>query len=85
MRRREQQQIPFGKDRQKNKGNGKIKDGVLSFKFKDSFDNEGVCKLQSSRGVYQLDMVVTKVVEASPLHFYGTLLLRKTSDRTISP
>ena len=26
MRRREQQQIPFGKDRQKNKGNGKIKD-----------------------------------------------------------
>jgi len=66
-------------------GDGKIEDGVLSFKFKDSFDNEGRCKLQRSHGVYQLDMVVTKVVEPSPLHFYGTLLLKKTSDRTISP
>jgi hypothetical protein len=66
-------------------GTGTIKDGVLSFKFKDSFDNEGLCKLQPNHGVYQLDMVVTKVVEPSPLHFYGTLLLKKTSDRTISP
>ncbi len=66
-------------------GDGKIEDGVLSFKFKDSFDNEGRCKLQPNHGVYRLDMVVTKVVEPSPLHFYGTLLLKKTSDRTITP
>lgn len=66
-------------------GDGKIENGVLSFRFKDSFDNEGRCRLQPNHGVYQLDMVVTKVVEPSPLHFYGTLLLKKTSDRTISP
>jgi hypothetical protein len=68
-------------------GAGKIAHGVLSFKFKDSFDNEGACKLQyqSATGVYQLDMVVTKVVESPPLHFYGTLLLKKIPDRTITP
>jgi hypothetical protein len=65
-------------------GSGEIEDGVLSFKFKDSFDNEGTCKLQPSHGGYQLDMVVTKVVDASPLHFYGTLLLKKTSDKTMT-
>jgi hypothetical protein len=66
-------------------GAGEIEDGVLSFKFKDSFDNEGACKLQPRRGSYELDMVITKMVEASPLHFYGTLLLKKTSDHPISP
>ena len=66
-------------------GQGEIEDGVLSFKFKDSFDNEGTCTLQPSHGGYRLAMVVTKVVESSPLHFYGTLLLKKVSERTISP
>jgi len=66
-------------------GKGAIEDGVLSFKFKDSFDNEGTCKLLPSHGGYELDMVVTKVVEPSPLHFYGTLLLKKTSDRPLTP
>ena len=68
-------------------GTGKISDGVLSFKFKDSFDNEGTCKLQlpPSSQVYRLEMVVTKVVEPSPLHFYGNLLLKKTSEKPITP
>jgi hypothetical protein len=66
-------------------GQGEIEDGVLSFKFKDTFDNEGTCTLQPGPGGYQLAMVVTKVAEASPLHFYGTLLLKKVSDRTITP
>jgi hypothetical protein len=68
-------------------GSGKIVDGALSFKFKDSFDNEGTCKLQflPATDLYQLDMVVTKVVEPSPLHFYGTLQLKKTSDRPPAP
>jgi len=68
-------------------GTGKIEDGVLSFKFKDSFDNEGTCKLQllPGSGIYQLDMVVTKVVEPSPLHFYGTLQLTKISDHPMNP
>ena len=68
-------------------GTGKIDDGVLTFKFKDSFDNEGTCKLQLLPGssLYQLDMVVTKVVEPSPLHFYGTLQLKKTSVKPPSP
>jgi len=64
-------------------GNGKIDDGVLTFKFKDSFDNEGTCKLRPLPGssLYELDMTVTKVVESSPLHFYGSLQLKKTSPR----
>jgi hypothetical protein len=68
-------------------GTGKIEHGVLAFKFKDSFDNEGTCKLQlqPSTEVYQLDMVITKVVESSPLHFYGTLQLKKVSSQPISP
>jgi hypothetical protein len=68
-------------------GAGKIEDDVLNFKFKDSFANEGTCKLRLLPGtsIYQLDMVVTKVVEPSPLHFYGTLQLQKTRAKTPSP
>jgi len=68
-------------------GTGKVEDGVLNFKFKDSFENEGTCKLHFVPGseLYQLEMVVTKVVEPSPLHFYGTLQLKKTSDQSITP
>jgi hypothetical protein len=68
-------------------GTGKLKDGTLSFKFKDSFDNEGTCKLQflPASELYQLEMVVTKVVEPSPLHFYGTLQLKKTSIPPTNP
>jgi hypothetical protein len=66
-------------------GAGKIEAGVLTFKFKDSFDNEGTGKLQflPTTELYQLDMAVTKVVETSPLHFYGTLQLRKIDGRAI--
>ena len=68
-------------------GTGKVADDILTFKFKDSFDNEGTCKLQylPNSDLYQLDMVVTKVVESSPLHFYGTLQLKKVPDRTMTP
>ena len=68
-------------------GTGKIEDDVLNFKFKDSFDNEGTCKLRLLPGtsIYQLDMVVTKVVEPSPLHFYGTMQLKKTTAKSASP
>jgi len=68
-------------------GTGKVDDDVLSFKFKDSFNNEGTCKLRllPNSSLYQLDMVVTKVVEPSPLHFYSTLQLKKTSARPASP
>lgn len=62
-------------------GEGRIRDGVLSFKFKDSFNNEGTCTLQPGKGGYQLSMTVTKVVEPRPLHFYGNVLLKKVSDR----
>jgi hypothetical protein len=68
-------------------GTGKIEDDVLNFKFKDSFDNEGTCKLRLLPGtsIYQLEMVVTKVVEPSPLHFYGTMQLTKTTAKSASP
>jgi hypothetical protein len=51
-------------------------------------DAEGDGRIEDGvlpHGGYQLDMVVTKMVEAAPLHFYGTLLLKKVSDRTITP
>jgi hypothetical protein len=59
-------------------GSGKITDdGVLSFKFKDSFNNEGTCTLQPQGHIYHLSMVVTKIVQPQSLHFYGDVMLRK--------
>jgi hypothetical protein len=68
-------------------GTGKVDDGVLNFKFKDSFNNEGTCKLHPlpNSSLYQLEMTVTKVVDPSPLHFYSTLQLKKTSDKPSAP
>jgi len=66
-------------------GNGRVEDGVLSFDFKDSFNNEGACKLESSNGAYHLSMTVSKVVDPSPFHFYGSILLKKTSEKPILP
>ena len=60
-------------------GKGRIEDGVLSFKFKDSFNNEGTCTLQPGKGGYELSMTVTKAVEPRPFHFYGSVLLKKVS------
>lgn len=60
-------------------GPGRIEDGVLSFKFKDSFNNEGTCKLFSGKGGYHLSMTVVKAVDPGPFHFYGNVLLKKTS------
>jgi len=61
-------------------GKGRVENGVLSLKFKDSFNNEGTCTLESTRHGYQLSMTVTKVVDPRPFHFYGTVLLNRTSD-----
>jgi hypothetical protein len=58
-------------------GKGRVEDGVLSFKFKDSFNNEGTCTLQPAKKGYQLSITVTKVVEPKPFHFYGNVLLKK--------
>jgi hypothetical protein len=60
-------------------GKGRIEDGVLSFAFKDSFKNEGTCTLASGKGGYHLNMTVLKVVDPSPFHFYGNVLLKKTA------
>jgi hypothetical protein len=62
-------------------GKGRIEDGVLSFDFKDSFNNEGTCTLATGKGGYLLIMTVIKVVNPSPFHFYGSVLLKKTSDK----
>ena len=61
-------------------GRGHVEDGVLSFKFKDSFNNEGTATLEKKNNVYQLSLTVTKVVEPSPLHFYGSMLMKQTKD-----
>ncbi len=62
-------------------GKGHVEDGVLSFKFKDSFNNEGTCTLQSGKAGYQLSITVLKVVDPGPFHFYGNMALKKTSDK----
>jgi hypothetical protein len=62
-------------------GKGRVEDGVLSFAFKDSFNNEGTCTFESRNDGYHLSMTVTKVVDPGPLHFYGTVLLKKISDK----
>ena len=62
-------------------GKGRVEDGVLSFAFKDSFNNEGTCTLEFRKDGYHLSMTVTKVVEPSPFHFYGNILLRKISNK----
>ena len=62
-------------------GKGRVEDGVLSFAFKDSFNNEGTCTLSSRKDGYHLSMTVTKVVEPRPFHFYGNILLVKTSNK----
>jgi hypothetical protein len=62
-------------------GKGRVEDGVLSFKFKDSFNNEGTCTLESGKHGYQLNMTVIKVVDPRPFHFYGTVLLKRTTNK----
>ena len=59
-------------------GKGEIEDGVLSFKFKDSYDNEGTGTLVLKNHAYHLTLTVTKVVDFAPLHFYGGMLLKQT-------
>jgi len=62
-------------------GKGRVEDGVLSFAFKDSFNNEGTCTLESRKDGYHLSMTVTKVVEPGPFHFYGNVLLKRISNK----
>jgi hypothetical protein len=62
-------------------GKGRVEDGVLSFDFKDSFNNEGTCTLESRTDGYHLSMTVIKVIDPGPFHFYGNVLLKKTSDK----
>ncbi|HEY0256775.1 MAG TPA: hypothetical protein VGC39_04965 [Candidatus Methylacidiphilales bacterium] len=64
-------------------GQGKINSrGILSFTFKDSFDNEGSGTFESRKDGYHLHLNATKVVEPRPLRFYGDLLLKKTSGKS---
>jgi hypothetical protein len=60
-------------------GKGRVADGVLSFDFKDSFNNEGTCTLESKKDGFHLSITVIKVVDPGPFHFYGNVLLKKTS------
>jgi len=62
-------------------GKGHVEDGVLSFKFKDSFNNEGTCTLESGKGGFHLNMTVMKVVDPGPFHFYGNIPLKKISNK----
>ncbi|MCE0522705.1 MAG: hypothetical protein LV480_07320 [Methylacidiphilales bacterium] len=62
-------------------GKGRVEDGVLSFILKDSFNNECACTLVSGADGYLLSMTVTKVVDPGPFHFYGNVLLKKTSSK----
>jgi hypothetical protein len=58
--------------------------GVLTFKFKDSFGNEGVGTLVAVPNGYHLDMEMTKVLESRAVHFYGNIQLKKTANKPSS-
>jgi len=60
-------------------GKGRVEDGVLSFDFTDTFKNEGTCTLEFGEDGYHLSMTVSKVVNPEPFHFYGNVLLKRTS------
>jgi hypothetical protein len=63
-------------------GHGKIDaGGVLSFNFKDSFDNEGSGTFELKKDGYHLYLNVSKVIEPRSLHFYGDVLLKRTSSK----
>jgi hypothetical protein len=59
-------------------GKGEVDKDILSFKFKDSYDNEGTGSLVFKNHAYRLTLTVTKVVDFAPLHFYGGMLLQQT-------
>jgi hypothetical protein len=62
-------------------GKGSIDDGVLNFKFKDSFNNEGTGVLTFKHNAYRVSLTVTKAVDPSPFHFYGDMALKQVSAR----
>ena len=62
-------------------GKGHVEGGIVSFKFKDNFKNEGSATLELKNNVYQLSLVVLKVVDPSPFHFYGTVTLKQTTSK----
>lgn len=62
-------------------GKGRVNGhGVLEFTFKDSFANEGTATLEPAGNGYRFEMRITKFVDPAPLHYYGALTLKKTSD-----
>ena len=66
-------------------GKGTVdKTGVLTFKFKDSFDNEGTGSFARGKDGYHLSLDATTVVESRPLRFYGDVVLKKTADKPSS-
>lgn len=66
-------------------GKGHVEDGVLSFEFKDSYENEGTCTLRRANGGYRLAMTIVKIADVSPVHFYGAVSLRKVSTEPANP
>jgi len=63
-------------------GKGRWRDGILNFKLTDSFGNEVTCVLELGPKGYYLKMTLTKLTDPGPIHFYGNVLLKKTSDKT---
>jgi hypothetical protein len=61
-------------------GKGRLDDGVLSFDFTDKLKNEGSGTLTFTKAGYTLSLTVLKVVDVSTFHFYGNLLLKRTTD-----
>src|ERR1700683_1534710 len=63
-------------------GGGRVNDrGVLDFTFKDNFANEGAATFEPANNGYRVEMRVTRFVDPAPLHFYGVLIMKKTSDK----
>jgi hypothetical protein len=63
-------------------GKGQVKNGLLTFKFRDSFDNTGTGTLSLLRnGMFRLTMNPNKVRDSRALVHYGDLTLVPTEGR----
>ncbi len=60
------------------KGKGNVEDGYLAFDFKDNFNNEGTCTLESGPDGCHIEMTLTNLADARVAHFYGNYRLKKT-------
>ena len=64
-------------------GTGRIdSDGVLRFKYEDSFFNKGTGTFRRIKNTYKLSIDITDMQEPRCAMYYGDFVLKRISDKT---